>query len=95
MVNRLGTTIKKLRRKKGIRQCDLAERVGITLNFLSLVENGHRSLSRKSLSRVAKALDVPAAALQWYSLEPPPGLSQRDAKFYKQVDELAAVLMGE
>lgn len=41
----------------------MAERSGLTLNYISLLETGQRSPSIEAINSLAKALDVPAQFL--------------------------------
>ncbi len=41
----------------------LAEKTGLTTNYISLIENGDRSLSLEALNQVADALEVPAVMI--------------------------------
>jgi transcriptional regulator with XRE-family HTH domain len=54
-----GHAIKILRTAAGLRQTDLAERVGVTPSYLSLVESGRRSPSLRLLRRTSEALRIP------------------------------------
>ena len=51
-----GTSIRKLRLKKGLSQRALAERSGLDTSYLSGIERGVRNASLKSLEKVAKGL---------------------------------------
>ena len=53
----LGRRIKEERLKKGLTQEQLAEKVDISLNFMSLIENG-KNMSVQTLVNLANALDV-------------------------------------
>jgi len=55
----LGNAIKVVRTASGIKQRALAEKVGVTANYLSLVENGKREPSISFLNRLARALGIP------------------------------------
>lgn len=57
MVRIVGTKIRKLREEMGLTQEDLAMSVGLSSEFISLLELGRRSPSLESLSRIAKFLD--------------------------------------
>lgn len=50
------------RKKKGYTQTQLAEMVGISSNYLSLIERGNKgqSYSMETLFKIAEALDVNA-----------------------------------
>ena len=59
----LGQAVRKLRTERGWSQADLALRVGMDRNDLSLVELGRNSPSVRMLMRLCMALDVRAADL--------------------------------
>ena len=62
--------IKELRRAKGIKQADLAKKVGISNSLLSRYEKGDMKPSAERLEAIAKALGVDAEELQAeYSLQ--------------------------
>lgn len=54
----LGHNIRTYRKRAKLTQEKLAERAGLSVVFLSLLENGHRSASFDSLLRIAKALKI-------------------------------------
>ena len=54
----LGRNIPTHRKLAKLTQEKLAERAGLSVVFLSLLENGHRSASFDSLLQIAKALKV-------------------------------------
>lgn len=55
----LAKAIKLIRIAGGIKQKDAAARLGVTPNYLSLVENGKREPSISFLKRLASVLGVP------------------------------------
>ena len=59
----LGLAARKLRSERGWSQADLALRVGMDRNYLSLIELGRNSPSVRMLMRLCLALDVRAADL--------------------------------
>lgn len=59
----LGNRIRKLRKKHGWTQVDMAERVGIDRSFLADVERGKRNISILNLELIAKGLRVSLARL--------------------------------
>jgi len=52
-----------MRSERGLTQEQLAERAGISVDFLSLIERGKSSPSFENLDELADALDVPVAEL--------------------------------
>ena len=64
MVNQaLGQALRKLRTERGWSQAELALRVDMDRNYLSLIELGRSSPSVRMLMRLCAALDVQAADL--------------------------------
>ncbi|MBS0506934.1 MAG: helix-turn-helix transcriptional regulator [Proteobacteria bacterium] len=59
----LGQALRKLRTERGWSQSDLALRVEMDRNYLSLIELGRSSPSVRMLMRLCMALDVHAGAL--------------------------------
>jgi transcriptional regulator with XRE-family HTH domain len=55
---RLGERIRKLRKKRGWTQAEMAERVGIDRSFLADIERGKRNVSIMNLSHISKGLGV-------------------------------------
>lgn len=56
---RLGSLIREMRLKRGLRQSDLATMTGVAQTTISLVERGHWDhLSVETLERVSSALDI-------------------------------------
>ena len=54
----LGKKIKVARIKTGLVQSDLADRIGVTQNYISLIETGKKIPSLKTLTKIARELDV-------------------------------------
>lgn len=60
---RMGDRIRKLRKKRGWTQAEMAERVGIDRSFLADVERGKRNVSILNLFLIAKGLKVSLSQL--------------------------------
>ena len=58
-----GNRIRELRKRAGLTQIELAERIGLSQGQLSNLENGDRSLSLEWLRRIARALNCAVADL--------------------------------
>lgn len=54
----LGKRIKKLRRKTGLTQEQLAEKVNVSTTHIGLVETGKRRVSLKTLQKIASVLGI-------------------------------------
>ncbi len=59
----LGQAIKRIRIAKGWTQARLAGLWGMSVNFVSQVENGRRGVSQKNVEALARILDVPISFL--------------------------------
>jgi transcriptional regulator with XRE-family HTH domain len=64
----VGNKIRELRNHRGLSLRKVAERSGLSINTLSLVENGKTSPSVSTLQQLAHALDVPMTA--FFNSEP-------------------------
>lgn len=54
----VGKRIRRLRRRSGLTQEELAEKVDVSVTHIGLVETGKRRMSLKTLQRVASALGI-------------------------------------
>lgn len=61
--DKFGNRIRTLRAERGFTQEQLAERAGISVDFLSLIERGKNSPSFENLDELAESLDVTVAEL--------------------------------
>jgi transcriptional regulator with XRE-family HTH domain len=52
----VGKALKLLRTAKGMKQLELAKKIGVQKNYVSMVENGHREPSLTFLQAAASAL---------------------------------------
>ena len=61
----IGLKIAYYRKKRGYTQARLAERIGVSTNYLGLIERGNngKSYSMETLLSIAEALDVAVADL--------------------------------
>ena len=55
----IGNAIKLCRTKRGLTQGELAERVGFSVSYLSLIEKGKRTPDLEVLNQTAQALNMP------------------------------------
>lgn len=60
---KLGENLKRIRTEKGITQSDIAKSLGVSRGFVSNIENGKRNPTLSTISRLAKAVDVPTEEL--------------------------------
>ena len=65
----IGSAIEIIRKKKSMRQNQLAERAGITQSYLSLIESNKKEPNTKTLKIIASALDTPLPILLLYAID--------------------------
>ena len=56
-----GLRIRDLRKKSGLTQSELAERIGLSTNFIGMVERGERNTSVDKIFKLAKTFDIKLA----------------------------------
>lgn len=65
----LGETIKNLRKKKGIKQLELAEKCSITQSYLSNIETNRKEPTLGVLNTISNILSVPLPILMFLSMD--------------------------
>lgn len=63
MVSQSGVRIRQRREVMGLKQAELARRVGVSASYLNLIEHGRRRIAGKLLRSIADALDTELAFL--------------------------------
>jgi transcriptional regulator with XRE-family HTH domain len=66
---RVGRTLFTLRERYGYTQQGLADALGITRSYISLIELGRKPLQDRLLSRVAELLEITPLAIKTYDHE--------------------------
>lgn len=79
---KIGSLIKKIRMVRGLTQVQLAEIMGITQNYLSLIETDTKIPSNEKIRAFAKHLNISEDAIQFLSTDPPNELNQDKKKEY-------------
>ena len=62
-IERMAAQIRKLREARGLTQSELAEKAGVTREYIARLEAGRYDPSLSTIERLAKALKVKPAAL--------------------------------
>lgn len=62
-LKRFGIKVKKYRQIKGYTQLQLAEKLGLSANFVGMIERGERNTSVDNVYLIASALDISADKL--------------------------------
>ena len=56
-----GSRVQELRKKNNLTQSELAEKVGLSTNFIGMVERGERNTSVDKIFKLAKAFNISLA----------------------------------
>ncbi|MFP4028463.1 MAG: helix-turn-helix domain-containing protein [Candidatus Brocadiia bacterium] len=83
----IGDTIRRLRKKRGLTQVELADAAGVSQATISLIESGDRDISMNRLRSVSEALETEPEVILWKSLDMPEELPN-DQKLLIQAAEL-------
>jgi len=86
----IGTTIKELRKKKGIKQGEFAERIGISSTSLSHIETNQTKPKKSTLEKICAELEIPDHLLFLLSLnleDVPKGNEKLYNMMYPQLKE--------
>ena len=59
----IGSNIRSLRERKGLTQCELAERAGVTQVYISYCENGRKEPSMQLCRKLASVFGCPISAI--------------------------------
>ena len=82
---KLGTAIKLIRTSSGLKQKDVATKLGVTSNYVSLLESGNREPSVSLLKKMATIFGVPVGLFfLWVGNDP--------ASSKKNIDQLRSLL---
>lgn len=80
--------IKIARANKELSQDDIAEKLGVSKNYISLIENGKKEPSLKFLKDLASLLDIPALLLIWEKMDLPAGKSTAEKNIIDQLEKM-------
>lgn len=64
----LGNTIKRVRKKKNIKQIELSNKCNISLTYLSQIENNKKEPALSTLREISNYLNIPLPILFFISL---------------------------
>ena len=91
-----GTVLKMIRTSMGLSQKDMANKLGITQNYLSLIEHGKKEPSSEILTQFAGALHFSKEALKVISTDVPYELKDGDREdFLKLQRNILSLLIFE
>lgn len=92
----IGNILKLVRTRKNLTQQEMAERLGISQNYLSLIESNKKTPGNDILSEFAKTLKISKDALIFAAAKVPEELNNDDAKeFQKLQNNILSLLLFE
>jgi transcriptional regulator with XRE-family HTH domain len=103
-MTKVGERIRGLRLERGLSQGDIEQRTGLLRCYLSRVENGHTTPSLQTLTKIARALEMPLAGFfseangaetTMLATAEPPALSNDELAFLSQIRRYSASLNDE
>lgn len=84
----IGQLIKLGRISQKINQDDLANKLDVSKNYISLVENDKKDPSINFLKNTAKLLNIPLVLLIWEKIDLPKGKTKDEKEIKKQIDKM-------
>jgi transcriptional regulator with XRE-family HTH domain len=81
----LGHVLKLIRAHRELNQKQMAELLGISQNYLSLIESGKKKPSADRISEMAKNLKISSDALVFIASDVPEELSSKDRKDFNRL----------
>jgi transcriptional regulator with XRE-family HTH domain len=66
----IGKSIKMCRTSLGLSQEALAQKVGVSMSYISLIEQGKRDPAMSTVEQIADALGVPVSLLTFLAADP-------------------------
>ncbi|MCK9438529.1 MAG: helix-turn-helix transcriptional regulator [Bacilli bacterium] len=84
----IGQLIKIGRINKSLSQEDVASKLKVTKNYISLVENNKKDPSINFLKKISKLLDIPVILLIWEKIDLPKGKTESEKKILSQLENM-------
>lgn len=83
----VGSILKALRVAKNISQGEMAQKLEVSQNFLSLVENDKKTVSLTTLTSFAEKLNISKEFILIAASDIPPELTERQKKFFEKMQQ--------
>jgi transcriptional regulator with XRE-family HTH domain len=84
---KIGHLLKLIRARKEFTQKEMADRLGISQNYLSLIESYKKAPRRDKIAEFAKKLNISKEALFFASSEVPEELSSKEKKDFQKLQQ--------
>lgn len=82
---KIGNILKLVRTSKGLPQKEMADLLGVSQNYLSLIESNKKVPSIDTIAEFAKSLKISKDALLFASSDVPEELSAKDTKDFQRL----------
>lgn len=89
----LGKLLKTIRVHLNLTQQDLSEKIGISSNYLSLLESNKRIPSDEIISSIAQQFNISKDALDFLRTEVPSELDKQGAEKYRELQNNIVTLL--
>lgn len=90
---KIGEVIVDLRKQKGIKQKEIAEGLGVSVTYLSRIENNEQKPSVDLITKIATFLDVPVSAIVFKALDLDAIENKEQKKYFKTAQPIIDKLM--
>jgi transcriptional regulator with XRE-family HTH domain len=84
---KIGNVLKLLRTSIGSTQSQMADMLGISQNYLSLIEQNKKMPSNESIKSFASSLRISEDALKFIGSEVPAELSEKDSNDFQRLQQ--------
>jgi len=91
---KIGTTIKEIRKKKGINQKEFAKLLGKTPTYISLIESDKKKPSLKFIEEVADYFGIPSYYILFKSMEEEDIAEDKRDSYKKLAPSITAMIEG-
>ncbi|WP_350284627.1 helix-turn-helix transcriptional regulator [uncultured Croceitalea sp.] len=65
----IGSAIKNLRKQKGFKQTEFADKCGLSQSYLSSIEKGRKEPTLSILKQIANTLSIPTPVLVFFAMD--------------------------
>ena len=91
---KLGSTIKQLRKRQGLNQQKLADKLGVTQTYLSLLESDRKTPSINFINSLSKEFNIPSSILAYLTLRKEE-ITDDKLKSFEKINPLIEELIQE
>jgi transcriptional regulator with XRE-family HTH domain len=90
----IGTTIKDIRKKRSLKQLELAKITGVSQTYLSQIESGSKKPTLDILEKISNALNIPFPVLSYLSISEEQVADEKKGRFKEMEPVLKGIIEG-